>query len=53
MFQRGFTTKAEGRSGLGLAIVQKIINAHNWKIGLMETEKTTFCITIPATSLLT
>jgi PAS domain S-box-containing protein len=53
IFQRGFTTKAEGRSGLGLAIVQKIINAHNWKIGLMETEKTTFCITIPATSLLT
>ncbi|MFW9916718.1 MAG: PAS domain S-box protein [Candidatus Thorarchaeota archaeon] len=52
IFQRGFTTKEEGGSGLGLAIVQKIIEAHNWQIRLMETEKTTFCIAIPAASLI-
>lgn len=46
LFQQGFTTK-EGEGGLGLAIVQRIVEAHDWKISLLENPETTFCLEIP------
>ncbi|MHA2232658.1 MAG: PAS domain S-box protein [Candidatus Hodarchaeales archaeon] len=46
LFRRGFSTKKRG--GLGLTIVQKIINAHGWQISLSDAPQTTFCIKIPA-----
>ncbi|MFX0116473.1 MAG: ATP-binding protein, partial [Candidatus Hodarchaeota archaeon] len=47
IFDRGFSTKAE-RSGLGLAIIQRIIDAHGWQISLVDKSETTFKIHIPA-----
>ncbi|MFQ5978108.1 MAG: PAS domain S-box protein [Candidatus Heimdallarchaeota archaeon] len=48
IFQRGFTTKEEGaRGGLGLAIVEKLVKAHNWSISLEDAPETTFRIEIP------
>ncbi|MFW9916029.1 MAG: PAS domain S-box protein [Candidatus Thorarchaeota archaeon] len=49
IFQRGFSTE-EGRSGLGLAIVQKLVTAHGWQIDLADSPETAFIIRIPATS---
>lgn len=51
IFQRKFTTKP-GRpgGGLGLTIVQRVVEAHGWQISLKDTIDTTFCITIPRTN---
>ncbi len=49
IFQRGFSTQEE-RSGLGLAIVQKLVAAHGWQIGLADTPETAFIIQIPTSS---
>lgn len=46
IFQRGYTTHKE-RLGLGLAITQKLIEAHGWKITLEASPETTFRIAIP------
>ncbi|MFW9914912.1 MAG: PAS domain S-box protein [Candidatus Thorarchaeota archaeon] len=46
IFSRGFTTKT-GR-GLGLTIVQKVIEAHGWQIRLYKAPQTTFRIVLPA-----
>jgi signal transduction histidine kinase len=46
MFERGFTTLKEG-NGLGLYIVKKIIQSHDWEIELTDREQVTFTITIP------
>ncbi|OLS24533.1 MAG: Sensor protein ZraS [Candidatus Heimdallarchaeota archaeon LC_3] len=46
-FKKRFTTKQNGYGGHGLLIVQKIIEAHNWKIDLKNDTKTTFLISIP------
>ncbi|MFQ5977896.1 MAG: PAS domain S-box protein [Candidatus Heimdallarchaeota archaeon] len=46
IFRRGFSTK-EGRTGLGLVIVQKVIEAHGWQIQLDAASQTTFRIVIP------
>lgn len=45
VFQRGFTTKK--RSGLGLTIVKKLVQAHNWQIYLEDAPETTFSIFFP------
>ncbi|MGY5861836.1 MAG: PAS domain-containing protein [Candidatus Thorarchaeota archaeon] len=45
IFDRGFTTKEGG--GMGLTIVKKIVDAHEWMITLEPSEKTTFRLTIP------
>ncbi|MFX0113827.1 MAG: PAS domain S-box protein [Candidatus Hodarchaeota archaeon] len=47
IFQRGFTTKEEGK-GLGLTIVQKLVEAHGWKIDLEPSSETRFRIFIPS-----
>jgi signal transduction histidine kinase len=47
LFERGFTTKSES-GGLGLTIVQKLVDAHGWKIELDDTESTSFRIRLPA-----
>ncbi|MHA2368531.1 MAG: PAS domain-containing protein, partial [Candidatus Hodarchaeales archaeon] len=46
IFNQGFTTK-KGSSGLGLAIVRKIVEAHGWQIRLATTPETMFIINIP------
>ncbi len=47
IFDRGFTTLKEGR-GIGLTIVKKLIEAHDWRIRLStENNKTVFKIIIP------
>jgi PAS domain S-box-containing protein len=46
VFDQGFTTKRQGR-GLGLTIVQRIVNAHGWDIELEDGFPTIFKITIP------
>ncbi|MFQ5978619.1 MAG: PAS domain S-box protein [Candidatus Heimdallarchaeota archaeon] len=48
IFQRGYSTKKDGK-GLGLAIVQRVIEAHGWQISLDATAHTSFRITIPQT----
>jgi PAS domain S-box-containing protein len=48
IFQRGFSS-VEGRSGFGLAIVQKLVEAHGWEIRLANKPQTTFEIVIPKT----
>ncbi len=50
IFQKDFTTKLSGK-GIGLTIIQKIIHAHGWKIGLEPGSETIFCITIPINSI--
>jgi len=50
IFQKGFTTKQSGK-GIGLTIIQKIIHAHGWKIGLEPDSETIFRITIPINSI--
>ena len=49
IFDHGFSTKQGG--GLGLSITKRIVEAHGWTIDLMESEKTTFRITIPNSSI--
>ncbi|MHA2232458.1 MAG: PAS domain S-box protein, partial [Candidatus Hodarchaeales archaeon] len=46
IFQRGFTTKENG-GGLGLRIIKKLIEAHNWQIQIESSVNTTFRISIP------
>ncbi|MFX0115988.1 MAG: PAS domain S-box protein [Candidatus Hodarchaeota archaeon] len=46
IFQRGYSTKKD-HLGLGLAIAQKLIEAHGWKINLEKSPETTFRIKIP------
>ncbi|MFQ5977819.1 MAG: ATP-binding protein, partial [Candidatus Heimdallarchaeota archaeon] len=46
IFQQRFSTKKEG-GGLGLAIVQKLVQAHSWQIQLAETPETTFTLFMP------
>ncbi|MFQ5981447.1 MAG: PAS domain S-box protein [Candidatus Heimdallarchaeota archaeon] len=46
IFQRGYTTH-KGRLGLGLAIAQRLVEAHGWKITLEISPETTFRIAIP------
>lgn len=48
IFQRGFSTKKDGK-GLGMAIVQRVIEAHGWQISLDATPQTSFRIIIPQT----
>jgi two-component system sensor histidine kinase VanS len=46
IFERGFSTKR--RSGIGLIIAKKYVEAHGWELRLETTEKTTsFIISIP------
>lgn len=48
IFQRGFTTKKNGTGfGLGLSIINNIIDAHGWNIYLDNISRSTFRITIP------
>ncbi|MFX0116845.1 MAG: PAS domain S-box protein, partial [Candidatus Hodarchaeota archaeon] len=51
VFDRGFTTKEEG-GGLGLTIVKKLIEAHEWQITLDSAPETTFRISIPKSQIL-
>jgi PAS domain S-box-containing protein len=46
IFQNGFTTRENGR-GMGLKIIQKIVQAHQWKISLEDSEETAFRVFIP------
>ena len=46
MFVKGFTTSKSGQ-GYGLTIVKRIVDAHNWKIQLSTSGKTTFELIIP------
>ncbi len=46
IFKRGYSTKK--RSGIGLIIAKKYVEAHGWELRLETTEKTTsFIISIP------
>ncbi|MHA2233666.1 MAG: ATP-binding protein [Candidatus Hodarchaeales archaeon] len=45
IFRPGYTTKNGG--GLGLTIVQKLVEAHGWAIHLDTSPETTFRISIP------
>lgn len=46
IFRRGYTTKRH-KLGLGLAITQKLVEAHGWEISLEKAPETTFRIDIP------
>jgi PAS domain S-box-containing protein len=46
-FKKRFTTKTNGYGGHGLLIVQKIVDAHNWKIELESDVVTSIVISIP------
>lgn len=46
IFDTGFTTKDNG-GGLGLNIVKRIVDAHQWEIKLESSKKTTFKLFIP------
>ena len=46
LFTRGFSSK-EGRKGLGMYIVKRLVEAHGWSISLGRNKKTTFKIFIP------
>lgn len=45
IFRRGFTTKDEG-AGMGLAVVEKVVKAHGWRIYLEPSDTTTFRIAL-------
>ena len=45
VFLRGFSTKSKG-TGIGLSIVKKLVEAHGWRVSLLDDSKTTFCIVI-------
>ena len=46
IFKRGYSTKR--KTGLGLTIAKKLLEAHGWELRLETTEKTTsFIISIP------
>jgi signal transduction histidine kinase len=47
LFEPFFTTKERG-TGLGLAIARRVIESHGGKVYLLEGEKTTFRIELPA-----
>jgi signal transduction histidine kinase len=47
LFERGFTTKTAS-GGLGLSIVQKLVEAHGWTIQLDNPKDTSFRISIPS-----
>jgi signal transduction histidine kinase len=47
LFERGFTTK-KASGGLGLSIVQKLVEAHGWTIQLDKSQNTSFRISIPS-----
>ncbi len=49
VFQKGVSTKPNG--GLGLMIVKRIVEAHDWHISLDPSEPTTFRIRIPLRSI--
>ncbi|MHA3962171.1 MAG: PAS domain S-box protein [Candidatus Thorarchaeota archaeon SMTZ1-45] len=46
IFLRGFTTSKIGQ-GFGLAIVKRLVEAHGWKIRLLQERETTFEVEIP------
>jgi PAS domain S-box-containing protein len=46
IFTRGYTTQRH-RLGIGLAITQKLVEAHGWEISLEKAPETTFRIDIP------
>jgi len=46
LFTRGFSSR-EGRKGLGMYIVKRLVEAHGWSISLGRNKKTTFKIFIP------
>lgn len=46
IFTRGFTTKPHG-TGIGLTIVKRVADAHNWRVELESDIRTTFKIYIP------
>ncbi|MFW9914638.1 MAG: response regulator [Candidatus Thorarchaeota archaeon] len=48
IFNQGFSTQNAKHKGLGLAIVQRIIEAHGWSIHLENLDPPTFRISIPA-----
>ncbi|MBD3405320.1 MAG: PAS domain S-box protein [Candidatus Lokiarchaeota archaeon] len=50
ILREGFSTREEG-GGLGLAIVQKVFDAHGWEIRLEDTQQTCFKISIPKEDL--
>jgi PAS domain S-box-containing protein len=47
----GLTTKRE-KEGFGLAVVQRIIAAHGWRITLLESLETSFAIDIPSSEII-
>jgi PAS domain S-box-containing protein len=46
IFLRGFTTSKSGQ-GYGLAIVKRLVEAHDWTIKILDERETTFQIDIP------
>jgi PAS domain S-box-containing protein len=46
IFTRGYTTQRH-KLGIGLAITQKLVEAHGWEISLEKAPETTFRIDIP------
>jgi len=49
IFTKGFTTSKSGQ-GIGLTIVKRIVEAHNWNILLTSSRMTTFELIIPEQS---
>ncbi|MHA1480640.1 MAG: ATP-binding protein, partial [Candidatus Thorarchaeota archaeon] len=52
IFDTGFTTRSNG-GGLGLNIVKRIVDAHQWEIKLESSKKTTFNLFIPLKDIVT
>ncbi len=50
ILKKAFSSR-KGGGGLGLMIVKKLVEAHDWSIELENTKKTTFRIRIPKTSI--
>jgi signal transduction histidine kinase len=46
LFEPFFTTKERG-TGLGLAIARKVVESHGGEIALLDTETTTFRLSLP------